>query len=67
MNGFNRLQCPKCGRFYKNSAPVVLDVWNTVIHMKSYTTSDFNIKDKGTYRSITHKYDFFEEMHILNK
>ncbi len=63
---FNRLRCPHCQRYYKNNDPVVLDDWNTVIHMKCYSVNDFNIKDKGTYKEIIEKYDFFEEMNIFN-
>lgn len=66
MYDFNRLKCPICRRFYKNNSPVVLDILNTVLHIKCYTSYNFIIKDRGTYRSIIEKYDFFEEMRIFN-
>lgn len=62
LNDFNRLKCPHCRSFYKNSDIVVLDEMNTVIHMSCHTKTDFEVKDRGTYRSIIGKYEMFKEM-----
>ena len=61
-NDFNRLRCPLCSRFYKNKDMVFLDIINTVIHQRCYTLDTLPIIDRGTYREIITKYDFFSEL-----
>lgn len=65
MNDFNRLRCPHCRRYYKNKDQVVLDEINTVIHMRCYSASDFGIKDRGTYRALIERYDYFEDLRVF--
>ncbi len=51
---------------FSNNAKVVLDSLNSLIHMKCYAPSDYDLKDQGTYKEIIEKYDFFEELRIFN-
>lgn len=60
---FDRLRCPVCKSIYKNKDIVLLDEINTVIHLKCYSRYKANtlqVVDKGTYRQLINKYDFFE-------
>lgn len=61
-NDFNRLRCPKCKRYYLNKDRVFLDEMNAVIHQRCYTPDVLQIKDRGTYKEIINKYDFFHEL-----
>jgi hypothetical protein len=59
-NEFDRLRCPKCKRLYKLNDQVFLDDLNTVIHQKCYSPYIiYAVKDKGTYKEIIQRYDFF--------
>jgi len=61
-NDFNRLRCPKCQRLYKNKDRVFLDEINTVLHQSCYTLDSLKIIDRGTYREIIERYDFFHDL-----
>ncbi len=62
INVFNRLRCPRCQKYYKNSDRVFLDVMNTVIHQSCYTLETLSIKDKGTYGDIIEKHNILKEV-----
>lgn len=60
---FDRLRCPNCNRLYKMKDQVFLDDLNTVIHQKCYSPyTTYAVKDKGTYKEIMERYDFFSEL-----
>ncbi|WP_430789460.1 hypothetical protein VBD025_03905 [Virgibacillus flavescens] len=62
-NDFNRLKCPVCKRLYRDGESVILDEINTVKHQGCYTSdSPFDVIERGTYRYIIKKYDFFKEV-----
>lgn len=57
---FDRLRCPRCNRYYKNKDRVFLDEMKTVIHQRCYTLDTLPICDRGTYKELIDKYDFFQ-------
>ncbi|GGJ98555.1 hypothetical protein GCM10007063_21060 [Lentibacillus kapialis] len=56
------MHCPVCGEIYKNDDVVLLDEGNGTTHRKCYNKNSEQIKDVGSYREITNKYDFFESV-----
>lgn len=61
-NDFNRLRCPKCKRYFLSKDRVFIDEMNTVLHQRCYTPDSLTIKQRGTYREIIDKFDFFNEL-----
>jgi hypothetical protein len=57
------LYCTKCERHYKQDDKVVLDAWNSILHESCYRKlTNSPIIDRGTYKEIINKYDFFKEL-----
>lgn len=61
-NEEKRIMCPYCEKPHQNDDAVYLDIINTVIHQKCYPSDGLTIKDRGTYREILEKYEFFHEL-----
>lgn len=56
------MYCKNCKQHYRYDDLVVLDEWNSILHETCYKElTHFKINDRGTYREIVEKYDFFEE------
>ena len=63
-NVVKRLVCPRCNTYYENDDPVMLDKLNSVLHQECYSSENRGIKDRGSYREILEKYDFFSELRL---
>ncbi|VXC08816.1 conserved hypothetical protein [Bacillus sp. 349Y] len=59
------IQCPDCGKAYKNQDEVALDVINTVIHKSCPDKKEhLIIVDEGTFEEIVKRYPFFDESRL---
>jgi len=56
-----RLRCGNCKEVVRLKERIFLDELNTVIHQKCYS-SNFAIKDRGTFREIIERHSFFEDL-----
>ena len=57
------MYCDSCKQHYRYDDQVVLDMMNGIFHADCYhNLTKLPIKDRGTYREIVEKYDFFFDL-----
>lgn len=59
-----KMHCPVYREAYKGDDMIFLDEGNGATHRKRYNKNPEQIKDVGTHRELTNKYDFFEGVKI---
>ncbi|KEF40101.1 hypothetical protein M670_00116 [Schinkia azotoformans MEV2011] len=58
-----QLRCPVCRETVKMDDKVILDIFNTIVHVKCYYDSShpFEVKDRGRFHKMILKYDYFKD------
>ncbi|GIN98103.1 hypothetical protein J6TS1_39730 [Siminovitchia terrae] len=57
-----KVHCPICRNVFQETDVVLLDIINTLIHVHCYTQDYDSITDKGTYKDLSEKYSFLQEV-----
>lgn len=57
-----KIHCPICRNVFQETDVMLLDIINTLIHVRCYTGPYGLITDKGTYKELSEKYSFLQEL-----
>ncbi|RST77276.1 hypothetical protein D4T97_001950 [Siminovitchia acidinfaciens] len=57
-----KIHCPICRNVFQETDVVLLDFINTLTHVYCYKGEYDSITDKGTYKELTEKYSFLQEV-----
>lgn len=57
-----KIHCPICKEIFQETDILLMDKINTLIHTHCYTEDYGSISDKGTYKELTEKYTFLQEV-----